>query len=534
MNIQIILLFIAATINSLLGLFVLLGKRDKTNIVYSIFVVFASLWAIGLSFFISESNLSQSLYIANSYYVFAFGISVFFYHFSKIFLKKESGINFRRVIIFLPLIVLIIIFFIDKNFLIKEVFFNNTNKDVIINHTNYLIYGVSFLLFVTFAYLNLFRSYFSKTDPRERSQLKLVLWGTSVGFLFGMIFDLILPFFGDYQHIFIGPIFSLFMVGSITYAITKYQMFNIKVVVTQTLVIMLWIFILVRIIISENIQEQVSNAVLLVITIIVGIFIIKSVRKEIEQREKIEKLAEELAGANEKLKELDQLKSEFLSLATHQIRAPLTAIKGYSSMLLDGDFGILPQKAKDSVGTIMMSCQNLINIVGDFLNISRIEQGRMVYEKSIFDVKELTKELLGEIKPNIDKAGLTLEINMPVDKIEVNADRDKIKQVIGNIVDNAIKYTPHGNINVSVFKEQGKAKIAIKDSGVGIDQAEINKLFNKFSRTKDANKTNITGTGLGLYIAKKMAEAHRGDIKVASEGKGKGTTFTIELPISNI
>jgi two-component system phosphate regulon sensor histidine kinase PhoR len=232
------------------------------------------------------------------------------------------------------------------------------------------------------------------------------------------------------------------------------------------------------------------------------------------------------------------MKSEFLSLATHQIRSPLTAIKGYSSMLLEGDFGILPQKAKDSVETIGKSCQNLINIVEDFLNISRIEQGRMVYEKSIFDIKELVQEIINEIKPNIQNAGLSLETEIPENFSEkINADRNKIKQVIGNVIDNAIKYTPRGYIKISVFADQNlpndkarKIKIAIKDSGVGIEPSEINKLFVKFSRTKDANKTNISGTGLGLYIAKKMAEAHGGNIKVESEGAGKGTTFTIELP----
>lgn len=242
-------------------------------------------------------------------------------------------------------------------------------------------------------------------------------------------------------------------------------------------------------------------------------------------------LYQELKVANEKLKELDQMKSEFLSLATHQIRAPLTAIKGYSSMLLEGDFGVLPQKAKDSVGTIMKSCQNLIDIVGDFLNISRIEQGRMVYEKTVFDMGELVKEVSNELKPNIQNAHLEFEVEVPEGFVgEVNADRGKVKQVIGNIIDNSIKYTPKGGIKISVLTDANLVKVMVKDTGVGIDPAEMGKLFAKFSRTKDASKTNVIGTGLGLYIAKKMIEAHKGDIKVTSEGVGKGTTFTIELP----
>jgi len=323
------------------------------------------------------------------------------------------------------------------------------------------------------------------------------------------------------------PIFAGFLV----YSIVKFKTFNIKLMGAQALVVALWIALFALLFIRTIESTRIIVSLTLILFLIVGIFLIRSVKREVAQREQIEELADNLAVANEKLKELDQLKSEFLSLATHQIRAPLTAIKGYSSMLLEGDFGVLPQKATDSVQTIMKSCQNLIKIVEDFLNISRIEQGRMVYEKSIFDIKETIQEVIREIKPNIDKAKLSLDLNIPAEKINVNGDRNKIKQVISNIVDNAIKYTPRGQIDISVFLDGKKVKIAVKDSGTGIDPSEINKLFAKFSRTKEANKTSVTGTGLGLYIAKKIIEAHQGDIKIYSEGVGKGSTFTIELPI---
>jgi signal transduction histidine kinase len=202
-------------------------------------------------------------------------------------------------------------------------------------------------------------------------------------------------------------------------------------------------------------------------------------------------------------------------------------------MLLEGDFGVLPPKAANSVQIVMKSCQNLINIVNDFLNISRIEQGRMVYEKSIFNIGELVTEVTNEIKPNIENAGLALNLNIKDGSEKINGDRNKIKQVVSNIIDNSIKYTLKGSIDVSTFKEGSKVKVVVKDTGVGIDPNEMDKLFAKFSRTKDANKTNVVGTGLGLYIAKKMTEAHNGDTKVASEGLGKGTTFTIELPRYN-
>jgi signal transduction histidine kinase len=383
------------------------------------------------------------------------------------------------------------------------------------------------LLFVAF------KNILSKKYDADLKNKSLILALGSASFL--IIFSLS-NIFGQVTQIYsinlFGPIGMILFLGLLTYLIVKYHTFNIKLISAQALVISLVILIGSQFFFIQTNTNRIMTAVTLIITGAIGINLIRSVKKEIESKEKIEKLAQGLEVANVKLKELDQLKSEFLSLATHQIRAPLTAIKGYSSMLVEGDFGVLPQKAKDSADTIMKSCQNLINIVEDFLNISRIEQGRMVYEKSVFDVGELVKEKINEIKPNIQNAGLTLDFDAPENfSAKVNADRGKIRQIIGNIIDNAIKYTPHGNIKVSVFEDAGKVKIAVKDSGIGIDPKDMSKLFVKFSRAKDAHKTNTNGTGLGLYVAKKMAEGHGGDIKVSSEGVGKGSTFTIELPM---
>lgn len=270
------------------------------------------------------------------------------------------------------------------------------------------------------------------------------------------------------------------------------------------------------------------------LAIIISLLIVFIIYTWKKHDDSLEKLNKKIKENNEKLQELDQMKSEFLSLATHQIRSPLTAIKGYSSMLLEGDYDKLPIKAKEPVSIIMASCQHLIDTVANFLNIANIEQGKMVYNKEIFNIKPFLEETLKEIIPNIEKAGLTFSLHISENGIiNVNADKNKVSQIIHNLVDNAIKYTPKGSITVSLLKEGGVAEIIIKDTGVGIDSKDIHRLFGKFSRTKDAYKQNTAGTGLGLYIAKKMIEAQGGDIKVYSDGKGRGSTFTIELPIVN-
>lgn len=398
----------------------------------------------------------------------------------------------------------------------------------------YIIFPTTFILFVCFSLYLLLKERAQTKDPILRTKINLVLGAQIFGFG-GGITNFLPQIFNIYPF---GNYFILAYIFFISYSILKYSLFNLKVIATELLIYAIWIFLAARILLANTWSGRLTDGGLFLAMVILGILLIKSVRKEVKQREHIEKLAKDLGVANEKLKELDQMKSEFLSLATHQIRAPLTAIRGYSSMLLEGDFGALPPKALDSVKIITKSSQNLINIVNDFLNISRIEQGRMVYEKSVFDIVEMVKEVADELKPNIKDAGLDLKVNIPDNLfMRVNGDRNKLRQVIGNLLDNATKYTLKGDIEISIMEENnltaqaGKVKIEIKDTGVGIDPAEIGKLFNKFSRAKDANKTNVIGTGLGLYLAKKMIEAHDGHIQASSEGLGLGTTFTIELPL---
>jgi signal transduction histidine kinase len=269
-----------------------------------------------------------------------------------------------------------------------------------------------------------------------------------------------------------------------------------------------------------------------------GILLIRNVRREIDTRERIEKLAADLEKANVRLTELDRQKSEFVSFATHQLRAPLTAMKGYASLLLEGDMGTLPAEAKQGVSRIFDSTNTLVNIVNDYLNISRIELGTMKYAFETIDFKTLVEDVIGEIKPNIDKTKLQFAFvaeNSGTD-YRVTADKDKLKQVIANIIDNSLKYTPQGSVKVSLSFDEATNKLTlkVKDTGVGVSAETMPRLFQKFSRAENANKTNIRGTGLGLYVAKQIIEAHHGTIRVESLGEGKGSTFIVELEPLNI
>ena len=240
---------------------------------------------------------------------------------------------------------------------------------------------------------------------------------------------------------------------------------------------------------------------------------------------------EKLTVANARLKELDQQKSEFVSLASHQLRSPLTAIKGYISLILEGEFGDMPVVLKDPMERVFSSAQALSVMVDDFLNVSRIEQGRMKYDFSDFDVKKLVEQVIIEQRPSVEKAGLQLSFAPQADHdYVINADPGKIKQVITNLIDNSIKYTPKGKITVSLREEDGHVTFSVSDTGVGVPAAALDHLFNKFTRASNANQQNVQGTGLGLYVVKQMVEAHKGGrVWVESPGEGKGATFSVEL-----
>ncbi|MEK7560265.1 MAG: GAF domain-containing sensor histidine kinase [Patescibacteria group bacterium] len=239
----------------------------------------------------------------------------------------------------------------------------------------------------------------------------------------------------------------------------------------------------------------------------------------------------QLGISNGKLQELDKQKTEFVSFASHQLRSPLTAMKGYASLILEGDYGPIADDLKKAAQIIFDSTKTLASVVDDYLNVSRIELGQMKYDFSTFDLKDLIQSVVDELKPNVEKAGLQLGFDFkPGVDYGIKADKEKIKQVIGNIIDNSIKYTPKGRIDIGLEISNGKIRLSVKDTGIGISKDVIPKLFSKFSRATTANKTNMRGTGLGLFIAKEIVTAHKGKIWVNSEGDGEGSVFIVEIP----
>jgi signal transduction histidine kinase len=319
------------------------------------------------------------------------------------------------------------------------------------------------------------------------------------------------------------------------YGILKHQLFDTRVVTGQLITFSLWIVILIRVLLSNSQIDLIVNIIFFIISLIFGTLLIRSISKEITIKEALAKSNDKLEDANVHLKELDQKKSEFMSLATHQLRAPLTAMRGYYSMIQDGSFGKIDNpELEDVINKISRSTTDLTMIVEDYLNISRIEQGRMQYNFVTIDIADVVRGVVKEVSPTVKHAGITLNLTLDeTQKYMVSVDQGKIKQVIFNIIDNSIKYTPKGSVNVSIEKTKNKKVIiSVKDTGVGIKAGVIPQLFQKFTRAPDASDTNILGTGLGLYVADQILKAHDGRAWAESEGQGKGAQFYIEIGLN--
>ncbi len=245
----------------------------------------------------------------------------------------------------------------------------------------------------------------------------------------------------------------------------------------------------------------------------------------------IQKANQELEVANRHLQVLDQAKSEFVSIASHQLRTPMTGIMGYLSMLVEGDFGRIDPKHLDILKSLLDESQRMIRLINLFLNVSKIEAGKFTITRRDTRLEEVIEREIREVKKSADDKGLVLSFTKPKTALPVlSVDTDKIQDVLLNLIDNAIKYTAKGSITLSAEKDDGGITVHVADTGIGIKKEDIRELFNKFVRAKGIAQIHPDGSGLGLFIAKSIVEGHGGHIWVESEGEGKGSTFSFWLP----
>lgn len=278
-----------------------------------------------------------------------------------------------------------------------------------------------------------------------------------------------------------------------------------------------------------NVLLTVSNELVIAIQNALSLHEIKELNATLQQR--IDVATKELRSSNAQLKHLDEVKDEFMSMASHQLRTPLTSVKGYLSMVLDGDVGeVSPQQGK-LLTEAYNSSERMVRLIADFLNVSRLQTGRFILERHPVDLQDIVHHEVESLKLIASSHNVNLKGDIMRSPAVVRIDAAKIQQVIMNLIDNAIYYSPASStITISLQKDaENRIEFRVIDQGIGVPVADQSKLFTRFFRAKNARKQRPDGTGVGLYLAKKVVTAHGGTM-IFDSIEGQGSTFGFRLP----
>ncbi len=515
--------------------------KSKTHRFFLLMIFLALLWIVlcylGSVFVV---DLSLSIFLARIAYGTTVLFFIPFYFFSINFLGEEQKYRYLKISVLFGSIIL---FFISAftDLVAKDMVLTDFGLVPILGEGKFLYFG--FVLLVSLFILSRFLKKYFKANDKEKLKLQYFLIGFLIFVIANLIFNVVLAIQeGIARYYLIGNYSIVFFLAFTAYAIVKQHLFGMKIVLTSLMVAFITITLLIDIfVLTPEIILKLFKSLLLAFFIYFGWVLIKSVFKETEEKKKLKRLAKKLRAANSKLtaayiqlKKLDDTKSEFISIVSHQLRTPLTVIKGYLSMIMEGFYGQMPENTKKPLNSVYISSERLIKLVNDFLNFSRLESGKTNLLLEKLPLEDLILSVVTELKLEAEEKKLKLLWKAPEKPLPlIMADREKMRQVFINLVDNAIKYTNKGFIAITVkYNDYGnKILIEFKDTGEGITPEEVSKVFKSFSRGMAGKKFYAGGCGLGLYICEKFVKMHKGKIWVESEGKGKGSSFYVELPV---
>ena len=506
-----------------LGFFVWLKKpKEWLHILFYFYSFTISIWLFGTFALFNAKYETEQIFWDRFIYIGVAFIPIFLYHFGLIYcdVKKQKVIlvlGYLLAFVFLPLT--------QTNDFVSGVYRYPWGVHTIARTYHHLFLVYFFLYFILF-FINLGQHYRKSTGVRKQ-QVKYLLIGYAILDVIGPF--AFLPAYGIpvYPVIFLSAIpFVLFL----AYAIIRHHALEMKTITVEIIVTLLNIVAITEIFFSNNTVELVLRSLAFLAVFIFSVFLVRSVKVEIKRREEVTELAHSLEQANIRLQELDKQKTEFLSIASHQLRTPLSILKGYIELIKDGGYGKVGGRVVKVLNDMDENNEHLVKLVDEFLNITRIEQGRTKFELANTDLCSIIKGVVKELRDRAKQQGLKLMYE-ECEPQRILCDGEKLRHVIFNFVDNAIKYSEKGVVEILLKAENGGVSLMVQDQGLGFEKNDEANFYQKFYRGDNVKGTNVNGTGLGLYVCRKFIEAHGGKVWAHSEGKGKGSEFGFWVPL---
>lgn len=712
-----IALTIVGVLDMMFGLTVFMRERGAwVNRIFMIFVSALSVWTWGIALFIMSTDIIWSQYMANTYYIAAMLVMVTLVIYLLV-VREDVHIWSKSIIVVLPAIVLVGALIAEPRLILSVVdaTAESYSERVIIHNAWYFGYALVVSTLFCYALYLQYRKYRHEHTRKARDRERIILGSMSLAGCVGLLFNLILPWTGQYDFIALGPIFAITFIVGIAYSIFKYSPYDLKQAFVRSLSYILslsaitliyalavWMFgsgvilplgragadtmyLVVTLLTAltfapikhwfdiwtarfffrnaydpkyvldsygdlvassidlETILEGTAAvlhdtlhpefvAVLLVDTDGAKRLVRRSfaapegilprlrraeadcyratmtaqtVRVNMEERDRVSvrevglisrmhshdailgylvlghkhsgesyssldmsiittmtdelalavqntdkyqeieqfniRLRREVARATRKLREsnaelleMDRVKDEFVSMASHQLRTPLTSIKGYLSMLLDGDAGEIAPQQRKFLQEAYMSSERMVRLISDFLNVSRLQTGKFMLDVEQTDLIELVRHCVNQSIQLAAGRNMKIIYHHTRRVPRLCVDSNKLTQVVSNFVDNAVYYTPDGGrIMVTLDVSDGEVVLQVRDNGIGIESSEQRQLFTKFFRAENARIQRSDGTGIGLYLAKRIIDAHGGRV-VFHSTLGEGSTFGFRLPVAKL
>ncbi len=469
-------------------------------------------------------------------------VSFIFYHMENGFLLFFAKMQYVSGAFVISSFLLFVIYFVGKN---KKRNDNITNSvvaffaafTILILTTGYFIknaevlggykemaYGPFYFSYIIYLFVLLTLSYFFLLKKFKESdsglikaQIIYIAAGSFVSVSVAIAFDVIMPIFGKFQLLWVGPATTSFFIALVSYAVIRHGLFNIKVIATELFVFAILLTLFVQALSTTNSKEFFTRIAFFAAVAFLSLFLLKSIYKEISQRREIERLAHRL--------------SNFVSFTTHELRTPIGKFKSILSMILEGQYGELAIGVESILRRTYDVAIEMGQSVETFLCLNKLEIDKLELIRQETDLNEVVSKSVSDLGEKAQNKNIKVSLEKGSDLPRVYLDKFLIGHVVNNLLSNAIKYShAGGQVKVSTRKEEKSLICSVEDSGIGMSEKDISSLFEQYKRGSEESKVFSEGSGIGLYLAKKLVEIHGGKIWAESRGKKQGSTFSFSLP----